>query len=293
MSARATPSAEALFDFACDLCSSDDAAEIPEARHYTGGHPIHVCRGCGFVYVRRRRSAAAIAASWSDDLFGSAYTARIPAIIARLTFVAETIRQQVGLEGRSVCDIGAGEGTFLDMVRGMGAEGFGIEPSAANGKLMAKLGLAHFTGTIEEYAARGEPRRFDCATILWTLENCQSCLGMLKAARALLKPGGHVVVATGSRILVPFKKPLHYYLGGNSPDTHAFRFSANALHRALRLAGFAVTHVNRYIDHDVLCMIATRTDAVNAEPLPADKPEAVLDFFRRWHLETAAHYAAC
>lgn len=283
----------ALLEHSCDLCGSDDAAEIPEARQYTGGHPIHVCRECGFVYVRRRRSASAIAKSWSDDLFGTAYTARIPAIVARLTFVAETIRQQIGLEGKSVCDIGAGEGTFLDMVRAMRADGFGIEPSPANGRLMQRLGIAHFSGTIEEYAARGDTRRFDVATILWTLENCQSCLGMLKAARELLKPGGHAVVATGSRILVPFKKPLHYYLGDNAPDTHAFRFSANTLARALCLTGFTVTHVNRYIDHDVLCMIASPAEAATPERLPADDPGAVLDFFRRWHVETAAHYASC
>ena len=282
-----------LFDFPCDLCGSNDAAEIPEAQHYTGGHPIHVCRGCGFVYVRRRRSASAIAASWSDDLFGTKYTARIPAIIARLTFVAEMIRKEVGLERRSVCDIGAGEGTFLDLVRGMGAQVFGIEPSAANGKLMAGLGIEHFTGTIEDYAATGPTRRFDLATILWTLENCQSCLGMLKAARALLTADGHIVVATGSRILVPFKKPLHYYLGPNAPDTHAFRFSANALRRALAVAGFEVKQVNRYVDHDVLCMIAAPARAPSAEPLPADSPAAVLDFFRRWHADTVAYYAKC
>ncbi len=286
-------SADASSDFPCDLCASDDAAEIPEARSYTGGHPIHVCNGCGFVYVRRRRSAAAIAASWSNDLFGAAYSARIPAIIARLTFVAETINQEIGLKGRSLCDIGAGEGVFLDMIREphFGAAPYGIEPSPANGRRMQQLGLPHFVGTIEDYAAAGREARFEVATILWTLENCQSCLGMLRAARGLLAPRGHLVVATGSRILVPFKKPLHYYLGASAPDTHAFRFSANTLARALRAAGFTVTFTSRYIDSDVLCMVATIAEARDSSPLPADSPAAIIDFFRRWHIETKNHYA--
>jgi 2-polyprenyl-3-methyl-5-hydroxy-6-metoxy-1,4-benzoquinol methylase len=283
---------QAATDHDCDLCGSSDAAEIVEARHYTNDHPLHVCRGCGFVYVRARRSAEAIAASWSDELFGGVYTARIPAIVARLTFVAEMADMTIGLKGKSVCDIGAGEGAFLDIVRQprYGASGFGIEPSAANGKLMDRIGIPNVVGTIEDFVASGDMRRFDIATIMWTLENCQSCIGMLRAANAMLKPERHVVIATGSRILVPFKKPLHYYLGANAPDTHAFRFSAKTLERALRLSGFNVEHVNHYVDHDVLCMIAVKTDAKDQRPLPADDADAVLDFFRRWHAETQSFY---
>ncbi len=282
----------AVVDHNCDLCGSGAAAEIVEARHYAKGQALHVCRNCGFVYVRSRRSAEAIAAAWSNDLFGAVYTARIPAIVARLTFVAEMIDSTLGLKGKSVCDIGAGEGIFLDMIRQprYGALPFGVEPSGANGKLMTDLGIAHLVGTIEDYVASGQKRSFDIASVLWTLENCQSCLGMLRAANAMLKPGGHIVIATGSRILVPFKKPLHYYLGGNAPDTHAFRFSANTLERALRLAGFKVAHANRHIDHDVLCMIAVKSDEKDEPPLPANSADAVLDFFRRWHVETQTFY---
>lgn len=278
-------------DFSCDLCGSDEAAEILEAKHYTAGQPLHVCRDCGFVFVRSRRSAQAIAASWSDDLFGAKYTARIPAVVARLTFVTEMIHQTVGLKGKAVCDIGAGEGAFLDMIRApqYGADVYGIEPSTANGRLMEQLGLPHMVGTIEDYVATKNPRQFDVATIMWTLENCQDCLGMLRAAAQLVRPGGHVVVSTGSRILVPFKKPLHYYLGDNAADTHAFRFSANTLQRGLLQAGLKPIAVNRYVDNDVLCVIAEKS-TFEAGALPADDADAVLDFFRRWHIETQAHY---
>lgn len=279
--------------FSCDLCGSAEASEIPEARHYTGGHPLHVCRGCGFVFVRQRRSAEAIAASWSNDLFGAKYTARIPAVVARQTFVAEMLDQAVSLAGKSVCDIGAGEGSFLEMIRSgrYGADVFGIEPSPGNGKLMADMGIPHHVGTIETYMASDSKRRFDVAAIMWTLENCQDCLGMLRSAAEMLKPGGHVVVSTGSRILVPFKKPLHYYLGTNEPDTHAFRFSANSLKRALLLSGFTPRHINRFIDHDVLCIIAEKShEPLIPDTLPSDDPDAVLDFFARWHHETQEYF---
>ena len=102
--------------------------------------------------------------------------------------------------------------------------------------------------------------------------------------------GGHLVVATGSRILVPFKKPLHAYLSSNPADTHCFRFSANPLRGALPESGFEATHVNRYLDPDSLVMIAARRSRTAAIPWHGDDWRQVVDFFRRWDRETCHHY---
>lgn len=280
-------------EFSCDVCGSDDAVEIPVARHYTGDRPIHVCRSCGFVYVRQRRSAEAIAADWSDRLYGGHYQPRIPAVRARQLFVAEFIDTTLGLAGKRVCDIGAGQGYFLATIakEPFGAEVFGIEPSQANGKLLGNLGIEHFVGTIEDYVGSPGARSgaFDVVTIMWTLENCQSCRGMLDGAARLVKPGGHVVVATGSRILVPFKKPLQYYLVGGEQDTNCFRFSRNSLTAALANSGLEVVHGNRDVDHDVLCLVGRKTDAPVERP--TDDWREVIDFFERWHRETQDYYA--
>lgn len=280
-------------DFPCDICGTMEAVEVPYARAYTGGQPIHICVRCGFVYVRGRRSAATIADEWSERIYGNGYTAFLPAVRARLTFVAAFINEQIGLRGKRVCDIGAGEGVFLDMLRQpeYGAEVFGIEPSHANCSRMTSLGIPNFCGTIEEHVANSAPDGlFDIATIAWTMENCQSPRAMLAAAHHMLKPGGHVVVATGSRILVPFKKPLHYYLGLRPADSHAFRWSAQTLRAQLATSHFALQHVNRYIDHDILCMIAERRDSSGTIPWTGDDSRVVQQFFERWHADTVAYY---
>lgn len=281
-------------EFPCDLCGAREALEIPHARAYTAGQPIHICASCGLVYVKHRRSAQDIADDWSESLFGSAYTAAIPAVKARLTYVAEFLHGEVGVRGKRVLDIGAGEGAFLDLLRRpeYGAEVFGVEPSKRNGERMAQLGIPHLVGTIEDYARQAPRDRFDAVTIMWTLENCQDARGMLRAARSVLKPQGHLLVATGSRILVPFKKPLHAYLGPNPADTHALRFSANTLRGMLAVSGFEVAKTNRHLDSDILCMLARPAPEGQAIPWARDDPRAVAAFFDRWHAETAAHYPA-
>ena len=281
-------------EFDCDLCGSDDAAEIEIAPSYTDGQPIHVCTNCGFVYVRKRRSASEIAETWSEDIFCKGYTAHTPAVRARHVYVAEFINEAIGIEGKTLCDIGGGEGLFADLVRkpNYGAQVFAIEPSPVNCQSLADLEIDAFKGTIEDYVANlgAGNRTFDIVTLLWTLENCQSCRGMLEAAYDALGDGGHIVVATGSRILVPFKKPLHLYLSANWADTHCFRFSANTLQGLMAINGFRVTHVNRYIDTDHLVMIGRKTEKSQSLPWHGDDHRAVVDFFRRWHDDTQAHF---
>jgi SAM-dependent methyltransferase len=278
--------------YPCELCGGKDFAEILEARVYTNNQPLHVCKQCGFVQVIARRSPERIAEVWSKELFGAGYTSNWSSVKARLTYVADTADKAIGLRDQQLCDIGAGEGSFLKIASGSdyGAKVFGVEPSEANCKAMKAAGISCFQGTIEEYRdgpGANDAGKFDIVTIMWTLENCNSAVAMLKAAHSVLKPGGHIVIATGSRLLVPFKKPLNMYLSKNPADTHSFRFSVNTLQGFLSVAGFEKTFTNHFIDTDWLVMIGRRAEPGAKIGWKGDDPENVLNFFTRWHTETA------
>lgn len=288
--------------FPCDVCDSDDGEEIQCISKYTKGAPIHVCRNCGFVYVRERRSFQEIADTWSNEIYSdndenrtsAIYTAIRPAIRSRLIYILETIDAELGLKGKSLCDIGAGEGVFLDYINRLKSDVyvFGIEPSKANCELMTQLDIDNFPGTIEEYifSLNKTSEKFDVVTISWTLEDCQDCKVMLNAANNLLKPGGHLVIGTGSRILVPYKKPLDYYVGPGEQDTHCFRFSPNSLSNLMKRTGFLPVYTNRYIDQDVLCMIGQKDSAADSLAIEKDNYQEVIDYFERWDFETDRYF---
>jgi len=114
----------------CDLCGSDDCIEAPYLRNYTGGQPLFICKNCGLVYARFRRSSQAIAECWSKERYKTDYTARIPAVISRQIYVAEHIDVNLGLQSKKVLDIGTGEGQFLEIINNnYNADALGTEDS--------------------------------------------------------------------------------------------------------------------------------------------------------------------
>lgn len=253
----------------CDLCGESDGTEIEPG--------IFVCAGCGFVHVKERRDPKAIAAAWSEVYAGGHYSPEWPGVRARLFYVAEWLDQHVGLAGKSVLDIGAGRGFFLRLCRDRGAHSVGLEPDPSNVERIKSWDIACFHGAVEDHKNLGQ---YDLVTILWTLENCGDALAMLRFARGHLAPGGQVVVATGSRVLVPFKKSYSAYMGTQARDLHCFRWSARSLVRAFTLAGLQRRSENDFDQNDVLLMTADVPG--NYVPHPGDDPVEVVSFFSQW-----------
>ncbi|UCD15188.1 MAG: methyltransferase domain-containing protein [Candidatus Omnitrophota bacterium] len=280
-------------EFPCDLCRSTEAIKVPYASRYTKGQDIHICKNCGFVYVKKRRSYDRIAQVWSKELFGKAYTAKSPLMLARHSYVAEFIDQNLSLKNKKICDVGAGEGQFLNLIKkNYRASVFGIEPSSVNCKLMRSEGIKYFQGTLQDYleSFKHKQYRADIVTIMWTLENATSCNDLLLGAREILKDNGFLVVATGSRLLVPFSKPLYLYLSSNPADTHPARFSFNTLISFLNRTGFKVICANHYLNDSLaLCVIAKKCKINKAARIKGDDFREVRDFFKRWHRETLFH----
>lgn len=303
-----TTNNNALTAYACDVCGCMEAEVIEAVLPYTGGQEVHTCRTCGFVFAQKRRLDEAIREDWAQSMFRAdgdfdveqtqsegytGYTAKIPAVVARLTYALENFDSVIGFAGKAVCDVGAGEGDFLSWVKDRKSPRsiYGIEPSEANGRLLQAQDVPHFVGGIEAYAASGAAGKFDVVTLSWTLENTQSARRVLETVAELLPVGGYLQVTTGSRILVPFRKPLHYYFNPRNPvDLHSFHFSHNSLCGLMAATGFEPIQSNRFIDTDYLSIIGQKHDGSRKRAWPRDDYRAVLSFFERWKAETEGFY---
>jgi len=247
----------------CDLCGAD-------------GEPLRVfpdasvCNECGFVYVPVRRSPEEIADDWETIYLSGGYDPQWPGVKARLFYVAEWLDAHFDLEGKTLLDIGAGDGTFLDFSAYCDADVSGIEPSQQNIDKWTEGRAYH--GPWEAV----DPRHHDFCTINWTLENCGNPVGMLKFAA---EHADYVSVATGSRILVPFKKQLSKYLGKEKPDLHAFRWSRQSLAFAMWRAGLQVIEENDWFDRDEMILVGRKIPGERPE---SDNPAEIQEYFRLW-----------
>jgi 2-polyprenyl-3-methyl-5-hydroxy-6-metoxy-1,4-benzoquinol methylase len=283
----------------CEICKSLDHKKINITKKYSNTDHFYVCKNCGFVFVKNRRSDEEIQKAWSDEIFRGefnyeqkiknkpiSYTAKIPAVISRLTYSLENLLNFVSTKSFSLCDIGAGEGDFLQMLRNKNKsfKPFFIEPSSKNCDLLKKLNFSGFNGTLESFKEKVE---FDIITINWTLENTQSPRNFLRLCRNLIKENGLVSVATGSRILTHYKKPLDCYIIKNNPlDVCSYHFSKNSLCNILKVTGFDIVNVNRYFDTDYLCVIAKKSSVKEGLNLEFDDADKIIEFFNRWDNET-------
>lgn len=265
---------------------------VPYSKKLTGGYEINISKYSGLVSVIKRRNSIKIAKEWSEKVFGknfskSNYTSKIPAVIARHTYVMETILSKLNLRSKSVCDFGAGEGEFLKMLKQkINFFSYGIEPSKKNCNLLTKNKIENFQGTIEQYNEIKNKKKFDVITVMWTLCNTSNSFEIIKIASNLIKKNGYIVIAESSRILVPFKKPIQMYFGKNNPDLHPFHFSKNSLSNILLLNKFKPIYINRYIDSDHIIIIAKKIEKIEKNKIKLDNYLKVKDFFKRWYRES-------
>ncbi len=276
-----------------DYNGKGKSINVPFSKKLTGGYSLDISNYSGLVSVKKRRTSKEIADEWSNKIFGksfskSTYTAKIPAVVARQTYVLETLLKVLKLKKKSVCDLGAGEGDFLQMLKEkkITKDIFGVEPSKTNCKKLTSNKIKNFQGTLEDFVASDKFRKFDILTMMWTLCNTSNCYDILNQANEMCNKNGYIIIAESSRILVPYKKPIQMYIRKGNPDIHSFHFSKNSLCNLLIISKFKPVYINRYIDSDWLVVVAKKTEKIHTSKIKLDKAKNVKKFFHSWYKES-------
>jgi 2-polyprenyl-6-hydroxyphenyl methylase/3-demethylubiquinone-9 3-methyltransferase len=118
----------------------------------------------------------------------------------RLGFIID----RVGLNGKTVLDIGCGGGILTEAMAAAGAQVTGIDLGDSP-LAVAKLHLKESNQHVEyrkiaaEDLAREQPAAFDVVTCMELLEHVPDPASTVRACAQLVKPGGHVFFSTINR----------------------------------------------------------------------------------------------
>ncbi len=242
-----------MIDVACNLCGRDDwqvlypatsrNVEEPDVRafrctspHY-GSHPqIVKCNNCGLVYANPRLAAEELVSLYTaveDETYVDEREGR------ELTFARHlnALEEYTGpANGRSLLDVGAYIGIFVETACANGWQAEGVEPSAWAVAQAQARGLPVHQGTQQASILTG--REFDVVTMWDVIEHETDPSGELRRAYHLIKPGGWLAVHT-----MDIDSLTARLMGRRWPwfmDMHLYYFSQETLSEMIRRNGFDV-----------------------------------------------------
>lgn len=240
-----------MIEVNCNLCGRDEwrvrfpatmrAAPQVEAFRCTSpgyGHHAQIveCVHCGYVYANPRLAEEQLLAAYAaveDSTYVQERAGR------ELTFQRhlQHMEKIVGVaNGRSLLDVGAYIGIFVEVAAAAGWQVCGVEPSSWAVMEARKRGLLVIEGTQDAPALQG--KQFDVVTMWDVIEHVDDPTVELRKAYHLLKPGGWLVVHTmdvaslAARLMGPRWPWLM--------DMHLHYFSQTTLTQMMWNVGFEV-----------------------------------------------------
>lgn len=142
-----------------------------------------------------------------------------------------------GMSGRSLLDVGSGDGDFLRRVQQAGYQAVGQEVNPAAVASARRAGLDVRLGELD--AAGFAPQSFDVVRLWHVLEHVPAPLALLRSARRLLRPSGVLIVGVPD-----FDSPARRMFGSRwaalQLPFHRHHFNRKTLRRALTDSGFRV-----------------------------------------------------
>jgi 2-polyprenyl-3-methyl-5-hydroxy-6-metoxy-1,4-benzoquinol methylase len=239
----------------CPVCSSANVAFAYEAG--TNRRPaeearwrVYACRQCGHGFMNPQPSWHELSSYYVEDYDPylqdhGAETARDKEAVS-IALESGTFRHLPVPAGKRVLDVGCGAGWFLRICKQLGAETFGIEPSAFGAKRSRDDGLEVFNGTVQDYLEQyGPQRKFDVITANHVVEHAPNPVQTLEGAKSLLAPGGTLWISVPNAACY-FSRALGAEWHSTDLPYHLQQFTPKSVELAGHRAGLKPRRVYTY-----------------------------------------------
>jgi 2-polyprenyl-3-methyl-5-hydroxy-6-metoxy-1,4-benzoquinol methylase len=225
-----------------------------------GHHPqIVKCRHCGHIYANPR---------WSDEDLKAAYS-NVEDIVydaeregRELTF-REHLRDMEQIigppAGRSLLDVGAYIGIFVESAVAAGWNASGVEPSLWAVELAKQRKIPVSKGTLDDVLSRGQ--MFDVITLWDVIEHLPEPKGEISKTMKLLNPGGYLIVHT-----MDIDSRAARLMGRRWPwlmDMHLHYFSQDSMANMMVEVGYEVIKSGPQGRYLRLGYLASRVGGIN------------------------------
>ncbi|WP_232293711.1 class I SAM-dependent methyltransferase [Stigmatella aurantiaca] len=219
-----------------------EGGDVAAYRCTSFGHrahpPIWECEECGMLFQWPMRSAEALLQAYGD--------VEDPLYVAekdnRYRTFRRVLKQMGPGQGRTLLDVGAYCGYFLDVAREGGFRPEGLELSRWAAEHARALGFTVHGRPLRELVARGNT--YDVVTLWDVVEHFADPREELAMAFQLVRPGGRIYLST-----IDVSSLVARLLGGQWPwlmDMHLFYFGRATLSMLLEEVGFRVVGVRTY-----------------------------------------------
>ncbi|MFO7679373.1 MAG: class I SAM-dependent methyltransferase [Chloroflexota bacterium] len=225
-----------------------------------GHHPqIVMCQNCGFVYANPRWSEDELIQAYAaveDEMYVTERTGRVLTFSKHL----EHLEKWTGPgNGRSLLDIGAYIGVFVEVAQKAGWRATGVEPSDWAAGVAQARGLNVIVGT--QQAPELQDKRFHVITMWDVIEHVADPAAEMAQAYQLLEPGGWLVLHT-----MDIDSLTARLMGGRWPwfmDMHLHYFSQKTMANMLAQNGYEVVWSKAQGRYLRLGYIASRIGGLN------------------------------
>ncbi len=225
----------------CCLCQEDNAEIIGtgedfEYRTSPDKFTVLQCRSCGLVYLNPRPAFTEFeriyptnyhAFEFSESEFGFVFKVRRRLEANRLLSWCKNLP-----EDARIIDIGCGDGFHLELLRDFGRKTWtleGVDADERAASMAEKKGIAVHCGLLENLALQAES--YHLAILLQTIEHVANPPQLLRDVRALLRPGGRIVIVTDNTDSLDFTWSKKSYWGGYHFPRHWNLFNKKTIHR--------------------------------------------------------------